>query len=350
MIDWGSMRVGELWPLLPASFATLCLTAMWFYRRRRIFPDMDLVMATRGKGGLLDRLPMIAGAVLLLLLTLAMMRPSVVRIEAVEQRARDFLVLVDTSRSMRHDTKVRRNDFELRFERRAGAFATAVDDPAELPFIARYELARESLMTFLNGRRAEDRVGLIYFNDDAHAVSALTSNIAFVVEQLASMDDYVNWGTDIATALDSALSLLDRYPDQNKRTVILLTDAETRYTTELEQQLARLANENLSFYLLWITADENDESNEDVTSFVTLARSVGSVVTIRDPDSENLQGALQDVARMEGYRYRELRRRFIDLAQPLLQAARVLLVVWLLSMATFFRPGADAGFFGSRAS
>lgn len=348
MIDWGSIQVANYWPLLLASISGAGLFALWFYRRKRLFPDVDLLTATRTGIGLGDRLPIATGAVLLLLLMVAMMRPSVVRVETFDQRARDFLILVDTSRSMRHDTKVRRSDFDLHFERRVGAFSTAVDDPREIPYVARYELARESLMTFLSGRRAEDRVGLIYFNDDARSVSALTSNIAFVVEQLASMDDYVNWGTDIAVALDSALNLLDRYPGQNRRTVILLTDAETRYTKELEQQLARLANASLSFYLLWITADENGESNEDVASFLKLAHSAGSVVTIEDPDSNNLQTALLDVARMEGYGYQEIRRHIVDLAQPILQATRWLLIIWLLLMATIFRPGINRDVFEVR--
>ena len=341
MIDWGSIQIEHAWPLVLAVASAASLYALWFYRRKNIFPDNVLLTSTRPKGGIGDRFPVAAGAILALLLTLAMMEPSIVRVESVDQRARDFLILVDTSRSMRHDTKVRREEYKLHFERRVGAFSTAVDDPEEIPYIARYELARESLMSFLNGRRAEDRVGLIYFNDDAHSVSALTSNIAFVVEQLASMDDYVNWGTNIATAMDSGLSLLERYPVESRRTVILLTDAETRYTKELEQQLARLANADLSFYLLWITTDGNEDSNEDVASFLSLAQSTGNVVTIRDLDSENLQNALLDVARMEAYRYQEIRRRQIDLTEPLLRTTRVLLVIWLLLMATIFHPIID---------
>ena len=348
MIDWSSIQAAQYWPLLLALIGVSCLIALWIYRRNRTFPDIDLITATRSKAGLTDWLPLATGIILLMFLTLAMMKPSVVHIETIDQRARDFLILVDTSRSMRHDTRVRRADFDLHFERRAGAFSTAVDDPGDIPYIARYELARESLMTFLNGRRAEDRVGLIYFNDDAHSVSALTSNIAFVVEQLAAMDDYVNWGTDIATALDSGLNMLDRYPGQNKRTVILLTDAETRYTSELEQQLARLANANLSFYLLWITADEDGDSNEDVASFLILAQSAGSVVTIKDPDSKNLQSALLDVSRMEAYRYQEVRRHFVNLDQAILEATRILLVIWLVSMATIYRPAIDREIFGDR--
>lgn len=349
MIDWESLQVVRFWPLALALVTAALLFALWFYRRKAIFPDIRLVTATRPAKGWIDRLPVAAGAALLLLLTLAIMEPSVVRVETIDQRARDFLILVDTSRSMRHDTKVRRGDFELNFERRIGAFATAVDDPNTIPYIARYELARESLLSFLSDRRAEDRVGLIYFNDDAHSVSALTSNITFIVDQLGSMDDYVNWGTDIATAMDSGLSLLDRFPDENKRTVILLTDAETRYTQELQQQLARLANANLSFYLLWITTDDSDDSNEDVASFLNLAQSVGNVVTIQDLDSENLQNALLDVSRMEGYGYEEVRRQFVDLSHPILQATRILLILWLTLMATVFHPSINRDAFEERS-
>lgn len=350
MIDWDSLQLARMWPLWLALMAAMLLTLLWSHRRKTLFPDISLITATLPAKGLIDRVPVAAGAVVLFLLTLVLMQPSVVHVETIHQRARDFLILVDTSRSMRHDTSVRREDFELNFERRVGAFSTAVDDPQTIPHIARYELARESLLSFLSGRRAEDRVGLIYFNDDAHPVSALTSNIAFVVEQLASMDDYVNWGTNIAAAMDSGLNLLERYPDQNKRTVILLTDAETRYTKELEQQLARLANANLSFYLLWITTDENDVSNEEVASFLNLARSVGNVVTIQDLDTDNLQSALLDVGRMEGYSYQETRRQFVDLSPPILRIAQILLILWLPLMATIFHPSMSKDAFEDRSA
>jgi hypothetical protein len=250
---------------------------------------------------------------------------------------------------MRHDTSAERRDFELNFRRRVGAFAESVDDPNAIPYVARFELARESLFHFLSGRRAGDRVALIYFNDDSHPVSALTSNIGFVVQQLATMDDYVNWGTDIAAAMDSSLSLLERYPGDNKRTLILMTDAETRYTQDLEQQLARLANAGLSFYLLWITTDTEDLSTEDASNFLQLARSVGSVLTIKDPDPDNMQAALAEISRLEGYRYEELRHQSIDLAQPILRIARIVLLLWLLLAATLFHPDMSKRTFGTQS-
>ena len=348
MIDWQTLRLEQTWPFWIILPVAILLSGIWFLRRQDRFPDLSLVLATRRNAGLGDRWLPASGVALLAALLLVMARPSVVRIESSELSARDFVILVDTSRSMRHDTAARRSAYELNFRRRVGAFAEAVDDPDEMPLIARFELARESLFRFLANRRPGDRAALIYFNDDVQPMSALTNDIGFVTEQLASMDDYVNWGTDIADALDSSLSVLDRYPGDNRRTLILLTDAETRYTRDLEQQLARVANASLAFYLLWITTDTSDLATEDADRFLELARSVGTVVTIRDPDPENMDAAFADISRREGYSYAETRRRTIDLAAPLLEITRIALLAWLLCAATLFHPALGRNDFRSR--
>ena len=347
MIDWQTLQLAQTWPAWLAP-PTACVLLLLWYRRRNVFPDLMLILRTRRGHGLTDRLLPVSGYAILTALIIVMMGPSVVLIERIEQRARDFVILVDTSRSMRHDTAAQRREFELNFRRRVGAFAENVDDPNAIPYVARFELARESLFRFLTSRRAGDRVALIYFNDDSHPVSALTSNIGFVMQQLATMDDYVNWGTNIAAAMDSSLSLLERYPGANKRALILITDAETRYTQDIEQQLARLANAGLAFYLLWITTDTEDLSTEDAHDFLELARSVGSVLTIKDPDPDNMRAALAEISRLEGYRYEELRHRTIDLAQPILQVTRVVMLLWLLAAATIFRPAMSRRIFGTQ--
>ncbi len=300
---------------------------------------MMLITNTVRYRGVIDRLPVILGGLILGLLLVSLMAPSVVRTVTVDQRARDFLVIVDTSRSMRHDANVRRDSIELRYERRAGTFSSNVDDPNKLPLLARYELARESLLSFLAQRKAQDRVGMIYFNDNVFTMSAPTANIDFVTEQLGSMDEYVNWGTDIALAMQSGLNLLERYPDQNKKAVILLTDAEAAYTKEVEQQLARVGSMGISFYLLWITTDEKNMSNEEITKFLDYARSVGTVITLESLDSRNLEDSLRDIGMLEDYSYKEEKRQLLDLSQPFLDAARYLLLIWLLLVVTIFHPG-----------
>jgi Mg-chelatase subunit ChlD len=341
LIDWGSLGVERVWPVWLGLVTAGLLAGLWFYHRKAYFPDIVLITRTIPYKGHLDRAPLWVGGVILVLLVAVLMQPSIVRVITVDQRARDFLVIVDTSRSMRHDTQVRREAYDLRYERRAGTFSTAVDDPGTLPYLARYELARESLLSFLSQRKAQDRVAMIYFNDNVFTMSAPTSNIDFVTNQLASMDDYVNWGTDIATAMQSGLDLLARYPDQNKKAIILLTDAEATYTREVEQQLARVASEGVSFYLLWITTDETNMSNDEVAAVLEYARTVGTVVTIENLDARNLENSLRDISTLEDYSYQEEKRQRIDLAQPLFEMTRWLLLVWLVLVATFFHPSMD---------
>ncbi len=345
MLDWDSLTFERIWPLWLGVAAVVIFIFLWFYKKRAHFPDIMLLSDTVTAKGILDRLPVIFTAIILGLIIIVLMQPTVIRSITVDQRARDFLVVFDTSRSMRHDTNVRREELELRFERRAGTFSTAVDDPNALPMLARYELARESLLGFLSQRKAQDRVGMIFFNDNAFTMSAPTANIDFVIEQLASMDEYVNWGTDIALAMETGLNLFDRYPQQNKKAVILLTDAEAAYTKDVEQQLTRLASMGVSFYLLWITTDENDMSNEEVEKFLNFARTVGTVVTIENLDARNLENTLRDISRLEGYSYQETRRERINLSEPFLQTARIMIILWLFLVATFFHPSTGRNFF-----
>lgn len=345
MIEWGSFHFERSWPLWLGVFTMLLLSVIWYYHRRNQFPDMMLISNTVPYKGLTDRLPVILGGIILMLLLITLMEPSVVRTVTVDQKARDFLVIVDTSRSMRHDANVRRDTVELKYARRAGTFASNVDDPSKLPLLARYELARESLLSFLAQRRAQDRVGMIYFNDNVFTMSAPTANIDFVTEQLGAMDDYVNWGTDIALAMQTGLNLLERYPQQNKKAIILLTDAEAAYTKEVETQLARVASMDISFYLLWITTDEKDMSNEEITKFLDYARSVGTVITLESLDAKNMEDSLRDIGMLEDYSYKEARRQKLNLAQPFLHVARYLVLLWLLLVATIFHPGNNRNLF-----
>ena len=338
MIDWGTINFDRIWPLWLCCLVFIVLAALWYFHKRARFPDIMLITNTVPARGYFDRIPTILAVIIMLLIVVVLMGPSVMRTSIVDQRARDFLVVFDTSRSMRHDTTVRREDLQLNFERRVGTFSTAVDNPESLPYLARYELARESLLSFLAQRIAQDRVGMIYFNDNAFTMSAPTANIDFVIEQLASMDEYVNWGTDMALAMETGLNLLGRYPQQNKKAVILLTDAEAAYTKDVEDQLTRIASMGVSFYLLWITTDENDMSNEEVAQFLNFARTVGTVVTIEDLDTQNLQNAMRDISRLEGYSYKETRRERIDLSEPFLRSMQILLLIWLFLVATFFHP------------
>lgn len=327
MIDWTTLDLLRTWPLWLLAAATAALAGAWVFGRAAVFPNLHLLGA--GPGRWAQRAPLRSGGALLALITLLLLEPSVVLEQRVTKNARDFVLLVDTSRSMRHDTDVRREDVEINFERRADAFLESVADPSRLPMVSRFELARESLYRFLADRRADDRVALLYFNDNVHPVSGLSNDVAFVTEQLGEMDDFVNWGTDIEEAMTVSLDLLERYPGNNRRSLILITDAETRYTEDLTLQFERLRDSNLAFYLLWITADVGQLYSDDATAFLELARTVGKVFTIQNPDANNLQQALRAISSTEAYDYEETNRRTLSLARPLRLAVLIAFLVWL---------------------
>jgi len=237
-MDWSSIQVGTWWPVLPGIVAAVVLLVYWNRRKGALFPDVNLLGDTAIVGGLLDRLPVIIGVIMLILLVMSLMDISTTRSVVVNKNARDFLVVVDTSRSMRENTSLLRTQFKTTFPRRAGLYSGQVEDPSTIPEIARYELARESLLTFISAlNKEEDRAELIYFNSQVYLMSGFTSNFGFLKEQLDNMDPYVTYGTNIRWALEKGLDMLERYPSRNRQAVILLTDAEARNTEHLQTQL-----------------------------------------------------------------------------------------------------------------
>lgn len=336
MIDWSTLEFEAIWPLWLFISCGAGLLLVWLFGRSQIHPDLQVIKATQGIR--LEWTHIFGGITLLLLITSLLAQPSVVIEKRVMRDARDFLVLVDTSRSMRHDTEVRRGAVDMHFERRANGFLEVVDKPDNLPFVARFELARESLYRFFSARRNDDRVGLLYFNDQVHPVSGLSKDIGFVTEQLAGMDDFVNWGTNIGEAMRVSLDLLARYPGNNRRTLILITDAEARYSEVIETQFERLQDANLTFYLLWITADTADIFSDDATALLNLAETAGGVFTVRNPDASNLHAALQSISRSESYAYEEMNRVRAHLAHALIWPIIVIFLIWHALAVTVWFP------------
>ncbi|MBT8100539.1 MAG: VWA domain-containing protein, partial [Gammaproteobacteria bacterium] len=211
-MELSSIGVGNWWPplLFLGSIAGLAFT--WSRRRGVLFPDLGLLKKTSPVAGIGDRLPLIVGLAIVALLLLSLMNITAMRLVETDQRARDFLVIVDTSRSMREDTALLREKFPTTFERRADLYVGQSTDPGAIPNLGRYEVARESLLQFLDARSKADRVGLIYFNSMVYLMSGFTSNHGFIEQQLEGMDPYVTFGTNIRWALEQAQDLIERYP------------------------------------------------------------------------------------------------------------------------------------------
>jgi hypothetical protein len=337
-MDLSSIDVGAWWPLLLLAGALLLV---WVVRRRSqgtLFPDIALLRNSAPVGGLTDRLPVQLGGLIGVLLLLSMMDLSATRLIEVERRARDFLVVVDTSRSMRENTALLRDQFPPTYERKANLYVGEAEDPATIPNLARYEVARESLLQYLGSRSEVDRVGLIYFNSMIYLMSGFTSNFEFIEQQLAEMDGYVTFGTNMRWALEQALDLVERYPGRNRRAIILLTDAEARNTDYLQQQLDRLRRLDIAFYLLWITADSADGQSPLATEFLRTVRMFGSVFTIDDVSEGYLDEALEEIAQLEDYAYREASHERVDLSALMLSIAQWLMLLWIVLAGTLWLP------------
>lgn len=347
-MEWSSLHADRWWPLLLALAGCALMVAVWVGRKGAGFPDLDRTRRPWLTEGLVDRMPSILGVLISILLTLSMMGISVSRVITVESRARDFLVIVDTSRSMRENTSLLRADFPPKYERRADLYAGRSEDPGRIPQLARYEIARESLLHYLSTRRKEDRVALIYFNSMVYLLSGFTSNFEFIEQQLAGMDPYVTYGTNIRWALEQGLDMIERYPGRNRRAVILLTDAEARKTLDLQQQLDRLRRLGVAFYLLWITTDAENGGSALATAFLRSARRVGSVYTIDDVGEGYLDEALEEIAELEDYAYREVRHERVHLSRYCLEIAEALILVWVLLIGTFYLPLRRVAYVGRR--
>jgi hypothetical protein len=337
-VIWSSIHADEWWPLLLAIGALAVLAAVWLRRKGTPFPDVVQAERSRKLGGLVDCLPLVLGLLTSLLLVLAMMEISVSRTITTESRARDFLVVVDTSRSMRENTPLLREQFPPVYQRRAGLYVGQTDDPSTIPHLARYEIARESLLQYLSARTDEDRVALVYFNSLVYVLSGFTSNFDFIEQQLAGMDPYVTYGTNIRWALEQGLDMIERYPGRNRRALILLTDAEARDTADLQQQFDRMRRLDVAFYLLWIAADAGDGSSPMATTFLQSARALGSVFTIDELKEGYLEEALGEIADLEDYAYEEVRHERVDISRYCFDFAAFLMLIWILLTGTLYLP------------
>jgi hypothetical protein len=337
-MDWSTFEIGRWWPLGVGVAVAVIWAIVWVRQKGVLFPDMSLLVRTSSPGGIVDRLPVVVGVVIAASLLFVLMQPTVARTVTVEERARDFLFVVDTSRSMRKETAISRQAFPPTYARRVGLFSGESDDPSAIPELARYEIARESLVDFVAARQPHDRVGLIYFNTEVMVMAGLTSHLTFVEQQLAGMDEHVRLGTNIRWGMEVALNLIDRYPTRGRRAVILLTDAEVRYTRDLEAELARLRDMQIAFYLLWITTDEEEEVTEAARSFLDLTRSLGEVHLIKNPDETNLQQAFAAIDRLESYTYEEVRHHRVDLGEPVLRSIRWVILLWVFLVTATHHP------------
>jgi hypothetical protein len=60
MIDWQTLQFEQTWPAWLALPTACLLIALWYLRRRSVFPDLSLITRTRRLNGITDRLVPVA--------------------------------------------------------------------------------------------------------------------------------------------------------------------------------------------------------------------------------------------------------------------------------------------------
>lgn len=347
-IEWSTFTLVYTWPLMLGAL-TLCFF-IWYWKSHRgsLFPDINLVSISRSKLSFLaDHLSIILGSVIILLLIFVMTVPSVMVTRSVERNAREFMILLDSSGSMQAETSVIREGAELNYDRplKLGMIPVTGEraergtgvDPETVPYLARYEVARESIRRFLEGRRFGDRVGLVYFNNTPFVVSIVTQNVTAIREELKWLDDYVALGTLLHRGLEMAINILESSPSGLRQAMILISDAEVSNFERIKEQLERLDELNISLHLLWLGEKQGlDAESEDFLAHVQGMG--GNIVTLTDLTSETLDAAFEQIDRLESFAYTEDQTRQLDLTGPLLELVQWLVILWVLLALTIYHP------------
>ena len=280
------LRPNDLWllALLPVALVLLRIAAGHKARARAQFEDffkvarVSNVTTTKYEAG---RSVFLLGAITALIVSMARPQSDVERRRAV-YRKQDVVMILDVSLSMQ---------------------ATDVHP-------SRKERAKEEIRNFIVNRSPlVDRLGLVTFSSTSVILSYLTSdaeNILFYLDYMELAPD-ITYGTNIGTALSSALALIDKEAqvaaeagrdDTNQKIFLLLADGED-YGEELDYAVNQTVTAGIPVYAVGI-GSEGDAPIPIQTpdSQYMLRDERGALVSARFDES-----TLQSIAQITGGRY-----------------------------------------------
>lgn len=346
-IEWTTLNFDAWWPGLAGMLATAYFLWQWRHHHGEIFPDYNLIYATASRRLLLDNFSIILGTIIAILLLLALSRPSIFVSQPMLRTEREFMILLDSSGSMQANTSVLRGSVPLNYQRplqlglipatgKRGDRGAGVNAES-VPYLARYEVARESIRKFLDKRRFGDRVGLIYFNNIPFVVSVATQNIVAIKDELKWLDDYVALGTLLYRGLEMARGILESSPSTLKQAVILISDAEVTGFNKIQEELDKLVKLGVSFHLLWL--GEEDEGGAEAEQFLNYVKSIdGNILVLNDLTNTTLNAAFEIIDRLESTSYVEDKRHQVDLQEVILSIVRWLILIWVVLISTVYHP------------
>jgi Ca-activated chloride channel family protein len=280
------LRPQHLWllVLLPAVFGLLRISARHKFRARAQFEDVLKVtrlssVTTRRQET--ARSVLLLGTLAALILALARPRWDVEARKPVYRR-QDLVLILDVSLSM-HATDV---------------------NPS------RTERAKEEIRNFLVNRGPlVDRMGLVTFSGTSVILSYLTSDVENILFYLDYMDltPDISYGTNIGTALSSALALVDKEAqtaaeagrdDPNQKIFLLLADGED-YGEELDDAVGKTVTAGIPVYAVGIGSEQDAPIPMQTRDSQYLLRDDrGDLISARFDES-----ALRSIAQVTGGRY-----------------------------------------------
>ena len=280
------LRPQDLWllALLPVVFVLLRISARHKSRAREQFEDflkVARVSSVTTPRYETVRSLLLLGAFAALILALARPRSDVELRKAV-YRKQDVVLILDVSLSMQ---------------------ATDVNP-------SRKERAKEEIRNFIRNRGLlVDRIGLVTFSSTSVILSYLTSdaeNILFYLDHMELTRD-ISYGTNIGTALSSALALLDKEAqvaaeagrdDPNQKIFLLLADGED-YGEELDYAVDKTVTAAIPVYAVGIGSEHDAPIPMQTPDSQYLLRDdKGGLVSARFDES-----TLQSIAQVTGGRY-----------------------------------------------
>ncbi|MBI3981534.1 MAG: VWA domain-containing protein [Gemmatimonadetes bacterium] len=280
------LRPQDLWllALLPVVLVLLRISARHKARAREQFADfpkvarVSSVTTPRSEA---VRLVFLLGALAALILALGRPR-SDVELRKPVYRKQDVVLILDESLSMQ---------------------ATDVHP-------SRKERAKEEVRNFiLNRGPLVDRIGLVTFSSTSVILSYLTSdaeNILFYLDYMELAQD-ISYGTNIGTALSSALALIDKEAqvaaqagrdDPNQKIFLLLADGED-HGEELDYAVGKTVTAGIPVYAVGIGSERDAPIPMQTPDSQYLLRDDrGALVSARFDES-----TLQSIAQATGGRY-----------------------------------------------
>lgn len=311
-LRWNDYRFDDPWLLLLALLVPALILLRVLRRPRPAGIAFTRVAALGHVGGVRRALrwaPFALRLVAVALLVVALARPQRGRANAtVQAEGIDIVLAVDISSSMRQ------RDFASR---------------------TRLEVAQDVLRRFIEGR-ADDRVGLVAFQEEARVLSPLTFDHTPLQRLVTTAGDLkLGDGTAIGMATAEAVNLL-RDSRAKSRVVVLLTDGENNAGAIDPLPAARLAEAiGVRLYTIGVVGSGRNEVDE--ASLQKMA-DIGDGSYNRATDAEALANIYNRIGQLE--KSRVSRDRFLaydDLAPYALAAAVGLLAIEALLRATAFR-------------